>query len=137
FQDFSAVRGVSDPQLSPDGSRVLYAVRTTDIAANKRTTRTYVIASAGGAPQEFPDAATIASEARWSPDGAHVAYIASGQLWIADASGANARQLTHLSGGASGPVWSPTSDRIAFVSNVFPACSDDPCNAARQKAADT
>src|SRR5437867_7336113 len=54
FQDFSAVRGVSDPQLSPDGSRVLYAVRTTDIAANKRTTRIYVIASAGGTPQEFP-----------------------------------------------------------------------------------
>jgi len=137
FEDFSALRGVSDPQLSPDGSRVLYAVRTTDIAANKRTTRTYVIASAGGTPQEFPDAATTASEARWSPDGAHVAYIASGQLWIADASGANARQLTHLSGGASGPVWSPTSDRIAFVSSVYPACSDDPCNAARQKAADT
>jgi dipeptidyl aminopeptidase/acylaminoacyl peptidase len=135
FEDFAAVRGVSDPQLSPDGSRVLYAVRTTDVGANKRATRTYVVPSAGGSPQEFPGGAAVASEARWSPDGARVAYVADGQLWIADASGSNARQLTNLSGGANGPVWSPTGDRIAFVSGVYPECADDVCNAARQKAA--
>jgi dipeptidyl aminopeptidase/acylaminoacyl peptidase len=135
FEDFSGVRAVSDPQLSPDGQTVLYGVRTTDIGANKRTTHTFAIAATGGSPRGFPDDKTAAAEARWSPDGSHVAFTAVGQLWIADASGGNAKQLTRLAGGASGPVWSPAGDRVAFVSSVYPDCRDDACNAARQKAA--
>ena len=135
FEDFSAVRAVSDPQLSPDGRSLLYAVRTTDIAANRRTTKTSLVSVSGGAPRAFPDDKTAAAEARWSPDGQHVAYVAGGQLWVSDAAGANARQLTSLSGGASGPVWAGSGDRIAFVSSVYPACRDDACNASRQKTA--
>src|SRR5687768_18253637 len=40
FNDFAAVRLVSDPQLSPDGRSVLYALRTTDVEANRRLTHT-------------------------------------------------------------------------------------------------
>ena len=40
FEDFATIPGVSDPQLSPDGSQLLYAVRTTDIAANREATAT-------------------------------------------------------------------------------------------------
>ncbi len=135
FEDFSALRAVFDPQLSPDGRTVLYAVRTTDIAANRRTMRTFVMPVSGGAARAFPDDKTAASEARWSPDGKRVAYTTGGQLWIANADGSGARQLTSLSGGASGQVWSPTGDRIAFVSAVYPDCRDDACNAAKAKAA--
>ncbi len=135
FEDFSAMRGVSDPQLSPDGKTVLYAVRTTDVAANKRATRTFAVSTAGGAPRAWPDDRTGAAEARWSPDGAKVAFTSGGQLWIADASGANARAITSLSSGASGPVWSPTGDRLAFTSGVYPSCADDACNAAKAKTA--
>src|SRR5262245_42343461 len=54
FEDFAGMRGVSDPQISPDGKSVLYAVRTTDIANNSRTTTTFVAPVAGGAPHAFP-----------------------------------------------------------------------------------
>src|SRR5262249_16170009 len=57
------------------------------------------------------------------------------QLWLADANGANAKQLTHLNGGATGPVWAPTSDAIAFTSSVYPECTTDACNAQKEKAA--
>jgi dipeptidyl aminopeptidase/acylaminoacyl peptidase len=148
FQDFSAVKNVGDPQVSPDGKWVLYSVRTTDVGANKRTTVTKVArigtASQGArgepfglAPKQFPDAMTNASEARWSPDGARVAYTANGQLWVVNASGANARQITNVNGGASGPVWAPTGDRIAFVTGVYPDCDSDACNIERARAADT
>ena len=33
---------------------------------------------------------------------------------LADATGANARKITNVNGGVSGPVWSSTGDRIAF-----------------------
>ncbi|MDO8500231.1 MAG: S9 family peptidase [Gemmatimonadaceae bacterium] len=135
FDDLAAVRGVSDPQVSPSGTLVLYAARTADVPANRRSTATFLVSSAGGgAAKQFPSANVKASEARWSPDGRQVTYITGGQLWLADADGTGARQLTKLSGGASGPVWSPKSDRIAFVSSVYPDCADDACNASRSQA---
>jgi dipeptidyl aminopeptidase/acylaminoacyl peptidase len=92
FADFAAVRNVGDPQVSPDGRWVLYSLRTTDVGANRRTTVTRLQPAAGGPARQFPDANTTASEARWSPDGKRVAYVSAGQLWIADATGANARR---------------------------------------------
>jgi dipeptidyl aminopeptidase/acylaminoacyl peptidase len=135
FDDFSAVRGVSDPQPSPDGKLVLYAVRTTDVQSNTRTAHTFAVPAGGGAPRAFPGSDVSATEARWSPDGKRVAYIAGGQLWVADASGGARKQLTDLSGGATGPIWSPNGDQIAFTSAVYPECSSDACNAAKAKAA--
>ncbi|MEA2764627.1 MAG: hypothetical protein QOK07_1031, partial [Gemmatimonadaceae bacterium] len=137
FDDFAAVKNVGDPQVSPDGRWVLYSVRTTDVAGNRRTTVTKIQAAAGGAARQFPNADTRASEARWSPDGKRIAYVAAGQLWIADVTGANARQISNVNGGASGPVWAPTGDRIAFVTGVYPDCDSDGCNIERAKAADT
>ena len=135
FDDFAAVRAVADPQPSPDGKFILYAIRVADVAANKRTTQTFIVPSAGGTPRAYPSPSLSASEARWSPDGTHIAYIASDQLWTADANGANAKQLTHLNGGATGPVWSSAGDRLAFTSAVYPDCSTDACNVAKAKAA--
>ncbi|MDB4878144.1 MAG: ptpA 2 [Gemmatimonadetes bacterium] len=135
FDDFSAVRAVSDPQPSPDGKSVLYSVRTTDVAQNKRASQTFLVPTSGGAPQVFPSSDAAATEARWSPDGKHVAYVSGGQLWVADASSTSPRQLTRLNGGATGPVWSPIGDRIAFTSAVYPECSTDACNAAKDKVA--
>ena len=137
FDDFAAVKAVGDPQVSPDGKVVLYSVRTTDVSKNTRTSHTVSVPIGGGAAQAFPsDAADLSvTEARWSPDGKHVAFIAGGQLWVGEPNGAGRKQITHLNGGASGPVWSPTSDRIAFTSSVYPECSNDACNAAKEKAA--
>src|SRR5919106_3261640 len=104
FDDFAAVRGVSDPQLSPDGRSVLYALRTTDVEGNRRLTYTMLASVNGSGPaRRFPNDTTRATEARWSPDGSRIAYIAAGQLWVANADGRNATRATDLVGGASGP----------------------------------
>src|SRR5436189_2929733 len=81
FDDFAAVRAVSDPQISPDGRSVLYAVRTTDVTANRRAGKTYLVPTAGGVARIFPADEVSASEARWSPDGRRITYVAGGQLW--------------------------------------------------------
>src|SRR6187200_1768398 len=85
FEDFAAIKSVSDPQLSPDGRTMLYAVRTTDVEANRRSATTYVQTLGSSAARAFPDDTTHAPEARWSPDGRRVAYTAGGQLWVANA----------------------------------------------------
>ncbi|HMA01153.1 MAG TPA: DPP IV N-terminal domain-containing protein, partial [Gemmatimonadaceae bacterium] len=137
INSFESVKAVSDPQMAPSGSAVLYAVRTTSLGTNSRSTLTFKVPASGGIATAFPDASTSASQARWSPDGKRVAYIAGNQLWVADQVGGARKQLTTLAGGATGPVWSPSGDRIAFTSRVFPSCTDDACNLARQKAADS
>ena len=131
FDDLAGVQQVADPQLSPDGRFALYVVRVTDIAGNRRVATSWVQPVAGGAARAFPDDTTHATEARWSPDGRLVAYVARGQLWVAFADGASRRQLTRLTGGATGPVWSPNGDRLAFTSGVYPACREESCNADR------
>jgi dipeptidyl aminopeptidase/acylaminoacyl peptidase len=137
FDDFAAVGAVSDPQISPDGKTVLFAVSTVDLAANKRTSATWRVASSGGSAHRFPDDSTHAAEARWSPDGRRVAYIAGDQLWVASAEGTAPHKITSLSGDATGPKWSPDGQRIAFTSRVYPACSDDACNAKTAKLAES
>jgi dipeptidyl aminopeptidase/acylaminoacyl peptidase len=132
-EDFLSVRAVGDPQLSPDGTSILYSVSTASVDENRRVDMTYRLSLVTGTPVPFPDDSTRASAARWSPDGRLVAYVAGGQLWVALADGTVPRRLTTLAGGADRPVWSPSSDRIAFVSAVYPGCGNDACNAARQR----
>src|SRR5256885_2696992 len=96
INSFESVKAVSNPQMAPSGSTVLYTVRTTNLATNSRASLTYKVAASGGIATAFPDASTNATEARWSPDGKRVAYIAGNQLWVADLTGASRKQLTTL-----------------------------------------
>jgi len=130
FDDFAAMRMVSDPHVSPDGRLITYTVRTTNVAANRRVARTFMVPADGsGAARAFPDDTTPVVEARFSPDGRRIAYVHQGQLWVSNIDGTGRRALTRLWGGASGPRWAPGGDRIAFASRVYPGCATDACNA--------
>jgi dipeptidyl aminopeptidase/acylaminoacyl peptidase len=44
-----------------------------------------------------------------------------------------ARQVTNISTGADGGIWSPDGKNILFVSTVYPDCRDDACNKERSE----
>lgn len=52
-----------------------------------------------------------------SPDGTQVAFSYKGDLWIVDAHGGAARQLTSHSAHDYAPVWSPDSKQLVFASD--------------------
>lgn len=69
-----------------------------------------------GAPVPILELTTDALDLAASPDGARVAYVVTGQeIWVVDRHGRERRRLTHGAWDAV-PTFSPTGDRIAFVS---------------------
>jgi HEAT repeat protein len=55
----------------------------------------------------------------WSKDGKHLAFVRRGQIWIADADGGNARQLTFDASNKAFPTFSPDGNKIAYVTWQF------------------
>lgn len=77
----------------------------------------------GGEPVRVTATTARDKFAQFSPDGKRIAFESgrSGvdEIWVCDADGANAIQLTAFGRGISGtPRWSPDGRRIAFDSNV-------------------
>jgi dipeptidyl aminopeptidase/acylaminoacyl peptidase len=140
IEEFLTLDRVSEPQISPDGRWVAYTVTTTDLQANARTSDLWLVSTEGGAPRQLSDRRRGGRSARWSPDGSQIAYITARggtpQVWVYRVSSQRSRPLTSLSTGADGVIWSPTGTHLAFVSEVYPECGDDGCNAARAAEAE-
>jgi dipeptidyl aminopeptidase/acylaminoacyl peptidase len=140
FEDLAAMKRVSDPQISPDGKWVVYAVAQPDLAANKSHTDVWMVATTGGnEPRQITQGGSDGN-ARWSPDGKQLAFLSarkgSSQVYVMGLDGGEARQVTNVSGGADEVVWSPDGKTVAFTSRVYTDCKDDACNAARDEAKD-
>ncbi|HYT78968.1 MAG TPA: hypothetical protein VEQ37_06885 [Actinomycetota bacterium] len=69
---------------------------------------------AEGAVVRFPTERVGASEPTYSPDGSKIALFRDGHIWVMDASGSNARDVSHLDASFS-PRWSPDGTKIAFT----------------------
>ena len=135
----SAIR-VSDPQLSPDGKRVVYTRTTTALDSGKRNSDIWVVPADGSAaPRQFVGGDKSESTARFTPDGKRVLFISNRdgapQIYAADAEGRGVKQITRISGGVQAPiVVSPDSKKVAFVSDAYPQCKDEDCNRRMREA---
>ncbi len=129
--DLFKVKRVADPQVSTQGD-VAYQVAVPDPIANTITTKLWFKAT-GKPAQELDLGPGSQGRPRFSPDGKRLAFETEGQIWVLDLGTQKRTQITHLSGGAEGQIWSPDGTMLAFTSTTVPS-GDDAENAAYLKA---
>ena len=125
-EDVYELTGVSDPRISPDGSRIAYVVWSLDRESNEYRGAIWVAPFDGaGEPRRFTSGEKRDGSPRWSPDGRWLAFTSNRgaektppQLYVMPADGGEARRLTEGKEGVDSVAWSPDSSRIAFVRRV-------------------
>ncbi len=118
-EDLNRIIFVGDPQISPDGSRILFTRKHIG-KKNKYITNLWTVDSEGKKTQ-WTQGEGGNGGGRWSPDGSRIAFVSgrdkpAAQLHILSASGGEARAITKLPEGSIGEHrWSPDGNWIAFT----------------------
>jgi dipeptidyl aminopeptidase/acylaminoacyl peptidase len=144
IDDLFRFHRVSDPKISPDGSRVAYVQVDEIVADNGSRGSIWLVPAGGGEPVQLTHLGKHDSHPRWSPDGRWIAFESDSggahQVWAVPSAGGEPVRLTSLSTEAGQPVWSADGRQIAFVSSVFaefsakPFAESDALNKARLDA---
>jgi dipeptidyl aminopeptidase/acylaminoacyl peptidase len=120
IDDFFAIRDVSQPEISPDGQWVAYAVRTRKLKEDKNEQRLWMISTRGGDPLPLTAEGVSSGHARWSFDGKYISFLSArdggkSQVWLLDRRGGEAVRLTDVAQGVDDFEWSPDSTRLVLV----------------------
>jgi len=123
--DMTKIKQISNVNVSPDGKRALYTLRTIEPDEEKKWEYNYrshlFLTDFQGVKQLTRGAESVGS-ASWSPDGKQIAFARSvkgkPQIFIMPLDGGEAFQLTDLKYGASNPNWSKDGARILFSANI-------------------
>src|SRR6478735_10868324 len=104
MEELTAIAVPSQPALSPDGSRVVYVLRTLDGEGDRNVDQLWTVPAAGGTPRRLTTGHADTSPV-WSPDGSRLAFLRDGQVHVLSAHGGEPERGTDLPRGARAPVW--------------------------------
>jgi dipeptidyl aminopeptidase/acylaminoacyl peptidase len=133
--DLVALDRLSEPAISPDGSRVVFTLRTTDLEANRGRTDLWLVGADGGGLRRLTSDPANDGGAVWAPDGRAVYFVSgrsgSDQVWRLQLDGGEANQVTDLPLDVGAIALSPDGRLLAFAADVFPDCADLDCTKQR------
>ncbi len=120
---------LQDPQLSPDGSQILFVMDAPDWKANRRVGHIHRINADGTGQVQLTYGERGESSPRWSPDGRHIAFLGRRgddthtQLYVLDAAGGEARRVMAHPTAPSDLTWAPDSRLIFFTAANAPSAA--------------
>ena len=139
FHDLIEIKRISQPAVSPDAKWVAFVMAQADVAANKLVDHIWLVPTDGGKPKALTSGEGPDTTPRWSPDGKSIAFLSGrggkSQIWVISVNGGKVRRVTSTSTEVDDFAWAAQSDRLVFVSRVFPDCPSDFCNRQRLEAA--
>ena len=117
---------VSNPQVSPDGTRVLYGVTYMSIEQNKGNCELWVADINGQNAIPLTVTPNSESNAVWIDGGARIAFIykdesdenAKPQLWVMNADGSKRACVSQMENGIEGFLISPDQTKVILISAV-------------------
>src|SRR5215467_2174951 len=143
FEDMMKLKRVQEPVPSPDGKWVVFAAEDVDLEANTKTAHLWIVPASGGESKRLNETANPEGRPRFSPAGRRLIWTSKAtdprQIWMCDFNSDSGtlvgkpHQVTNLSTGADGGIWSPDGKNIVFVSSVYSDCKDDACNKQRDE----
>ena len=116
-----ALGRISDPQLSPDGTRILYGISYNSIPDNRSCRNIYLINPDGTGKVQLTRGGKSISNARWSSDGSEIFFLQGGQVWRAPLKGdrlGKRIRVTNVATGVEEFSLSPDGASIMYVSTV-------------------
>src|SRR5437870_10555860 len=143
FEDMMKLKRVGAPVPSPDGKWVVFDCADVDLAANTKSSHLWIVPASGGGSRRLNPTPNHEERPRFSPDGKRLIWTSKAtdptQIWMCDFDSeagqliGKPNQITSISTGADGAIWSPDGKNIVFVSSVYPDCKDDGCNKQRDE----
>jgi dipeptidyl aminopeptidase/acylaminoacyl peptidase len=134
-RDLLAMDRISDPQPSPQGDRVAFVLRTSDLEANKGRYDLWSVHLDGTGLTRLTTEPASDDNPRWSPDGKSLYFLStrsgSSQVWRLSADGGDAVQVTKLPLDVSNLAVAPDGSRLAFSLEIFPDCQTLACTKER------
>src|SRR6266850_2156894 len=143
FEDMMKLKRVQEPVPSPEGKWVVFAAEDVDLEANTKISHLWIVPAGGGESKRLNETPNHEERPRFSPDGKRLIWTSKAtdptQIWMCDF-GPEAGQLigkphqvTSISTGADGGIWSPDGKNIVFVSSVYPDAKNDAENKKRDE----
>jgi len=133
--DMLAMDRISDPQASPDGKRIVFVLRKTDLKANLGRSDLWLVGVDGTGLRRLTSHTADDTNPRWAPDGRSIWFLStrseSTQVWRIPVDGGEAEQITDQLLDVGNLVVSCDGKHIAFTMDVFPDCNTVECTKDR------
>ncbi len=137
--DMLAMDRISDPRVSPDGTRVAFTVRVTDMDANKGRNDIWVAALDGSGARRLTSHEASDTQARWASDGKTLYFVStragSAQVFRLPADGGEPEQTTRLPLDVDAIEVVPGGKLLVLSMPVFPGKSPEETQKALEEKA--
>ncbi|HEX9934470.1 MAG TPA: S9 family peptidase [bacterium] len=127
--DLWAMDRLSNAKVSPDGSRIAFELRQTDLGANRGRSQIWAMPVDSTGLNRLTDHDSGASDPCWYPDGRWIYFLSSrsgsSQVWRIRAEGGPAESVTNFPLDVGSYILSPDGARLALSMEVFPDLGPD------------